>query len=85
MIGTLASYTGLAKKNIIRLLGLFLFFMLIFGVGQGFVTNLIGVVYPCFMSFYSIETDNQDDDRQWLTYWVIFALLALVDQANVLT
>lgn len=37
------------------------------------------------MSFYSIETENQDDDRQWLTYWVIFGLLTLLDQGNLLT
>ena len=55
--------------------------MMFFGLGQALVTNFIGVAYPCFMSFYSIETTTtQEDDKQWLTYWVVFGVLSLAEQ-----
>ena len=54
--------------------------LMFFGIGQDVVTNFIGVAYPCFMSFYSIETTtDSEDDKQWLTYWVVFGSLSLLD------
>ena len=36
-------------------------------------SNVVGFVYPAYMSFKAIETeDDVDDDIQWLTYWVVF-------------
>jgi len=51
-----------------------------FGVGQTYITNLIGVAYPAFMSFIALESDGTDDDKQWLTYWVCFGAFNIVDQ-----
>eukprot|EP00356_Strombidium_inclinatum_P007339 CAMPEP_0170488536 /NCGR_PEP_ID=MMETSP0208-20121228/7070_1 /TAXON_ID=197538 /ORGANISM="Strombidium inclinatum, Strain S3" /LENGTH=119 /DNA_ID=CAMNT_0010763147 /DNA_START=103 /DNA_END=462 /DNA_ORIENTATION=- len=50
------------------------------GVGQTYITNIIGVAYPAFMSFRALETDGLDDDKQWLTYWVCFGAFNIVDQ-----
>ena len=44
------------------------------------MANLLGIAYPCFMTLFSLETEQADDDKQWLTYWVVFGLLSLVDQ-----
>jgi receptor expression-enhancing protein 5/6 len=37
--------------------------------------TFVGTVYPSYQSFKAIETSAKDDDKKWLTYWVIFASL----------
>mgnify|MGYP000865026436 FL=1 len=51
-----------------------------FGVGQTYITNLIGVAYPAFMSFIALESEGAEDDKQWLTYWVCFGAFNIIDQ-----
>jgi|TARA_B110000977_G_C10738752_1_gene362142 receptor expression-enhancing protein 5/6 len=54
--------------------------MVMLGVGQVYITCLIGVAYPAFMSFLALESDGTDDDKQWLTYWVCFGCFNIIDQ-----
>ena len=50
------------------------------GIGSSYITVAIGVAYPVFMSFIALESEGGEDDKQWLTYWVVFGLLNIVDQ-----
>ena len=60
-------------------MGLLVLFI-VFGVGSSLLCNLIGVAYPAFMSFVALESEGADDDKQWLTYWVVFGCFSVLDQ-----
>jgi receptor expression-enhancing protein 5/6 len=47
------------------------------------ITNLVGTLYPAFWTMKSIELKN-DDDKMWLTYWVVFSSFTLVDMFSVM-
>jgi receptor expression-enhancing protein 5/6 len=64
----------------------FLFFAILFKImvfvlgGAKLVVDLVGFVYPAYMSFKSMDTLSEEASRQWLTYWVVFASLAVSEQ-----
>ena len=37
--------------------------MVMLGIGQVYITCLIGVAYPAFMSFLALESEGADDDK----------------------
>ena len=48
-------------------------------------SNLIVFVYPVYASFKAIRTNSKDDDTQWLTYWVIYALVSVIESVGIIT
>ena len=56
---------------------------LVWGVGAQFVTNLVGFAYPLYESFRSLNaaasSATTHSQQQWLTYWIIYAIFALVE------
>lgn len=46
-----------------------LIFFNMFGLAQP-VSNLIGWGLPAYLSIHALESPGQNDDKQWLTYWV---------------
>ncbi|EAR92189.1 HVA22/TB2/DP1 family protein (macronuclear) [Tetrahymena thermophila SB210] len=52
---------------------------IIFGIFSDFLTAVVGLLYPSYMSFKAIETPDDDDDKQWLTYWIVFSFLHVFD------
>ena len=79
-IEKLSHMTGLPQKQVLQiLLGLLVMFV-VFGIGSSLLTTLIGVAYPAFMSFVALESEGEDDDKQWLTYWVVFGTFSIIDQ-----
>jgi receptor expression-enhancing protein 5/6 len=49
---------------------IFLIFFNLFGLASP-VSNLIGWALPAYLSCGALESPGKDDDKQWLTYWVI--------------
>ncbi|KAK8843393.1 protein YOP1 [Kwoniella newhampshirensis] len=47
------------------------------------VSNLIGWVLPAYLSVQAIESPQSNDDKQWLTYWVVFGSLNLAESWGV--
>jgi len=59
-----------------------LIFFNILGLAQP-VSNLIGWALPAFLSVRAIESPQSNDDKQWLTYWVVFGLLNLAESMGI--
>jgi receptor expression-enhancing protein 5/6 len=55
------------------------FLFLFMNWAASFLSFLIGFVYPAYASFLAIESEDKDDDRQWLTYWVVFSFFTVLE------
>uniref|UniRef100_A0A0K8TRV3 Receptor expression-enhancing protein n=1 Tax=Tabanus bromius TaxID=304241 RepID=A0A0K8TRV3_TABBR len=72
------------KTNVPRVyvfLGLAGFFALYlaFGYGAQLLCNAVGVAYPAYISIHAIESSSKLDDTRWLTYWVTFGILSVIE------
>ena len=47
--------------------------------GATILTLAITVLYPAAKSIQALETHSTDDDKEWLTYWIIFGIFTLLD------
>jgi len=55
--------------------------LILFFLGGAILSVVLTVVYPAFKSIQALETKgDDDDDKQWLTYWVIFGFFTLADE-----
>ena len=46
---------------------------------SSYVTCLVGVLCPTYMSLKAIENPDDDNDKQYLTYWVVYGLFSIID------
>lgn len=62
-------------------IGVLVFSMIcvVLGFLQQFIVLLIGYVYPGYMTFKAIESPDDKDDIQWMTYWIVFCAFTVVD------
>ncbi|CAG9331917.1 unnamed protein product [Blepharisma stoltei] len=75
----ISAKTGLETGQIAAGAGVLLLLCMLFGLGAALITDAIAILYPAYMSFKAIESAETDDDKQWLTYWVVFALFKVID------
>ncbi len=52
---------------------------IIIGYLDSYLVTFVGVVFPGIQSIKAIESPEEDDDKQWLTYWIVFGLFSFVD------
>jgi len=70
--------TGYPKAYFFAAIVVSLFGLLTLIGGAKLIVDLVGFVYPAYMSFKSMDSGNQDD-TQWLTYWVVFSFFSIVE------
>ncbi|XP_055937466.1 receptor expression-enhancing protein 5-like [Argiope bruennichi] len=72
-------FSGIERRKIVLTTCFILAAMIIIGYGAQIICNGIGFAYPAYASILAIESRNKDDDTCWLTYWVVFAGLSLIE------
>ncbi|EPS61917.1 hypothetical protein M569_12877, partial [Genlisea aurea] len=40
---------------------------------------VVSLAYPLYASIRAIETKSAVDDQQWLTYWILYSMITLVE------
>lgn len=80
-LNNLEKQAGVPKVYVVGGLGFFYFFLIFLNYGGQFFTNLAGFVLPGYYSMNALFTVSKTDDAQWLTYWIIFAFLSLIESA----
>ncbi|XP_002974595.2 HVA22-like protein e [Selaginella moellendorffii] len=48
---------------------------------HAFAGPVISVLYPMLASVKAIESPLKEDDEQWLTYWILYSLMTLLEIA----
>lgn len=72
--------TGLKFNQIVKYALIVLAAMVVLGIGQHYITVIIGVAYPAFMSCVTLMKKDPEEEKQWLTYWIVFGIFQMVDQ-----
>ena len=77
----ISEVTGLTPSTLSKIaLGASIMFVM-FGFFSSYITCVVCVAYPTFKSFLALEAkDSKIQQKQWLTYWVIFGLFNIIDQ-----
>ena len=79
MLNKLESATNVAKQTLF-LGGLcFVLSYLAIGYAANFLCYFLGFVFPTYASVKAIETSHFSDDNKWLTYWVVFGTVNLLE------
>lgn len=75
---------GKTKVNIeyiILAFGVLLGICVFAGVGAGFISNLVGFIYPAYATLVTLENSKADNvTTSWLTYWVLFGTIGFVER-----
>ncbi|KAF1770259.1 hypothetical protein GCK72_002077 [Caenorhabditis remanei] len=79
VLATVESKTGVKRLHLVLGVVALQALYLVFGHSAQLVCNIMGFVYPAYMSIKAIESSNKEDDTQWLTYWVVFAILSVLE------
>jgi receptor expression-enhancing protein 5/6 len=76
--GILEKKIGIPAKFIIIILGICIASVVI-GYLDQYIVCFLAVVFPTISSIRAIESPEEDDDKQWLTYWVVYACFTFID------
>ena len=73
----IVSSTGLTVGQLGLIVSLVLSVFLVLEYGSCLISDGLGFIYPAYMSFKALESPDFNDDKLWLTYWVVYAFMAL--------
>uniref|UniRef100_A0A5S6QG84 Receptor expression-enhancing protein n=1 Tax=Trichuris muris TaxID=70415 RepID=A0A5S6QG84_TRIMR len=82
ILGRMENVTGVDRIFIVAGVTTVFALYLIIGYFSQLLCNVAGFAYPAYASFMAIESPDKKDDTQWLTYWVVFAFLNVIEFAS---
>lgn len=85
MLVNFEKQTNVPKVYVVGGVGFLYFFLIFLNFGGQLLTNLAGFIIPTYYSLQALFTVGKADDTQWLTYWVCFAFLTVLESAVNLT
>jgi len=59
--------------------GVLLVLFVFFGIFAGFITNMIGFIYPGYMTLLALDGNHEGIQTNWLIYWALYSVLTLVE------
>ncbi|KAJ8608008.1 hypothetical protein MRB53_039914 [Persea americana] len=71
--------TSVPKVYVVLGLGALYFFLVFFNIAGEFLVNLVGFIIPTYYSLEALFSSTKTDDTQWLTYWVTYAFLTVLE------
>ena len=77
LLSSLSEKSNIKKEYLMYGLGLVLAFLAV-GRGGELLCTIVGFVYPAYCSINALESQNKNDDTQWLMYWVVFAVISVI-------
>jgi len=81
MLNNLERQTSVPKVYaFLGLVGMY-FFLVFFNIAGEFLVNFAGFIIPGYYSLHALFTTGTTNDIQWLTYWVVYAFLAVIESA----
>jgi receptor expression-enhancing protein 5/6 len=75
----LAAYMGVNSGAPLFLVGLFLMLLLTYLYSYMIMVTAITILYPALKSIRAIETPGKEDDKTWLTYWMVFGTFVVLE------
>jgi len=76
----LAEKAGMKTAHLGLAIISFFFVVALFHFGSTVISFSIVFAYPAYMSYKAVEKkDNKNEEKLWLTYWVVFGFLHVVD------
>ena len=71
--------TTVSKKSQFRGIVFFVILYLAIGQGASILCNAIGCLFPLYASVKAIESEDFKNVTKWLTYWLVFSSVNLVE------
>merc|ERR1719440_1547675 len=71
--------TTINKKIIARTIAVCVVFQAVLGIGMHLVGGVFCVCWPLYQCLRALESNNADEIRRWLQYWIVFSLLGCVE------
>ena len=70
--------TGIPAKYVYIALGICIASVII-GYLEQYIVCVVGIVIPALLSMKALESQDTEDDKQWLTYWIVFGIFTFID------
>jgi len=80
-LNNLEQQTSVPKVYVVLGVAALYFLSIFFNIAGEFLTNFAGFIIPGYYSLEALFTAGKADDTHWLTYWVTFGFLTVLESA----